>query len=223
MPLRPEQMTTKRTCVELRRFDRLSSLCDELLHHIMSFLMARQAVQTCVLSKRWRNLWRYLPCLDFNRVEFSSRHQFICFVNSFFDHRRISRIETFRLDWEYYNVEPEHTKTWIDYVLSPQPPSVFYCPDMVIAWCYFQTSINITSHILKKLIVEDHCTDTSFKIHLSVPSLLYLHVNVLRKILLKNMASLVQLICIFAILFLLVTYEVDTSFLRLFLMLHTSS
>ncbi|KAG2572299.1 hypothetical protein PVAP13_7KG167130 [Panicum virgatum] len=32
--------------------DRLSSLPDDLLH-IMSFLTSRQAVQTCVLSRRW--------------------------------------------------------------------------------------------------------------------------------------------------------------------------
>jgi len=32
--------------------DRLSSLPDCLIHHIMSFMKARQVVQTCVLSTR---------------------------------------------------------------------------------------------------------------------------------------------------------------------------
>ncbi|RCV33742.1 hypothetical protein SETIT_7G106800v2 [Setaria italica] len=40
--------------------DRLSSLPDCLLHHIMSFMKARQVVQTCVLSTRWEHL-RTLP------------------------------------------------------------------------------------------------------------------------------------------------------------------
>jgi hypothetical protein len=44
--------------------DRLSALPDSLLHAIMSFLKARQAVQTCVLATRWRHLWRSVPCLD---------------------------------------------------------------------------------------------------------------------------------------------------------------
>jgi hypothetical protein len=39
--------------------DRLSALPDSLLHAIMSLLKARQAVQTCVLSTRWRHLWHW--------------------------------------------------------------------------------------------------------------------------------------------------------------------
>ncbi|XP_066335900.1 MEIOTIC F-BOX protein MOF-like isoform X2 [Miscanthus floridulus] len=52
--------------------DRLSSLPDCLLHTIMSFMKARQAVQTCVLSTRWRNLWRSVPRLDIDLAEFKT-------------------------------------------------------------------------------------------------------------------------------------------------------
>ncbi|CAD6341488.1 unnamed protein product [Miscanthus lutarioriparius] len=52
--------------------DRLSSLPDCLLHTIMSFLQARQAVQTCMLSTRWRHLWRSVPCLDIDFDEFKT-------------------------------------------------------------------------------------------------------------------------------------------------------
>ncbi|XP_066335888.1 MEIOTIC F-BOX protein MOF-like isoform X2 [Miscanthus floridulus] len=51
--------------------DRLSSQPDCLLHTIMSSLKARQAVQTCVLSTRWRHLWRSVPCLDIDFDEFN--------------------------------------------------------------------------------------------------------------------------------------------------------
>jgi hypothetical protein len=53
-----------------REPDRLSALPDCLLHTIMSSLKARQAVQTCVLSRRWRHLWRSVPCLDVDINEF---------------------------------------------------------------------------------------------------------------------------------------------------------
>uniref|UniRef100_J3N101 F-box domain-containing protein n=1 Tax=Oryza brachyantha TaxID=4533 RepID=J3N101_ORYBR len=36
--------------------DLLTGLPEGVLHRIMSFLALRQAVQTCVLSRRWRNL-----------------------------------------------------------------------------------------------------------------------------------------------------------------------
>ncbi|CAN6228227.1 unnamed protein product [Urochloa humidicola] len=52
--------------------DRLSSLPDKLLHIIMSFLPARQAVQICVLSPRWKNLWRSMPCLNIDQPEFDA-------------------------------------------------------------------------------------------------------------------------------------------------------
>ena len=51
--------------------DRLSSLQDCILHSIMSFLTARQAVRTCVLSRRWVGLWRSAPCLNIDQREFN--------------------------------------------------------------------------------------------------------------------------------------------------------
>ncbi|KAM3315080.1 hypothetical protein ACQJBY_033688 [Aegilops geniculata] len=49
--------------------DRLSDLTDCLLHAILSRLEARQVVQTCVLSSRWRRLWLAAPCLDIDGGE----------------------------------------------------------------------------------------------------------------------------------------------------------
>jgi hypothetical protein len=39
--------------------DRLGALPDEVLHHVLSFLRAQDAVRTCVLARRWRHLWRF--------------------------------------------------------------------------------------------------------------------------------------------------------------------
>ncbi|KAJ1691795.1 hypothetical protein LUZ63_015950 [Rhynchospora breviuscula] len=50
--------------------DMISSLPDCLIHLIMSFLTAQEAVQTCVLSKSWKNLWTTLPFLDFDLYKF---------------------------------------------------------------------------------------------------------------------------------------------------------
>lgn len=50
--------------------DRLSDLPDGLIHRIMSFLMAREAVQTCVLSRRWEDLWCSMPCLGIDERDF---------------------------------------------------------------------------------------------------------------------------------------------------------
>ncbi|KAJ4782358.1 F-box family protein [Rhynchospora pubera] len=50
--------------------DMISSLPDCLIHVIMSFLTAQEAVRTCILSKRWEKLWTTLPFLDFDMSKF---------------------------------------------------------------------------------------------------------------------------------------------------------
>ncbi|KAJ4808792.1 F-box/RNI-like superfamily protein [Rhynchospora pubera] len=50
--------------------DMISSLPDCLIHFIMSFLTAQEAVRTCILSKRWEKLWTTLPFLDFDMSKF---------------------------------------------------------------------------------------------------------------------------------------------------------
>lgn len=56
--------------------DRISSLPDDLIHHILSFSDAQLAVQTSVLSKRWKLIWTTLPILNFfNLVNCLKSHQ----------------------------------------------------------------------------------------------------------------------------------------------------
>ncbi|OMP12774.1 hypothetical protein COLO4_02776 [Corchorus olitorius] len=63
--------------------DRISSLSDELIHKIMSFMDTKYAVETCVLSKSWESLWKSLPCLCFDYSNFPSKgvHSFHSFYN----------------------------------------------------------------------------------------------------------------------------------------------
>nr|CAB3480316.1 unnamed protein product [Digitaria exilis] len=44
--------------------DHLSALPDAPLLYIMSFPKAWEVVRTCVLSRRWRHLWKSVPCID---------------------------------------------------------------------------------------------------------------------------------------------------------------
>ncbi|XP_051211705.1 MEIOTIC F-BOX protein MOF-like [Lolium perenne] len=54
--------------------DRLSDLPDCLLHAILARLQSRQAVQTSTLSRRWRHLWRSVPCVDIDQRQFPGSH-----------------------------------------------------------------------------------------------------------------------------------------------------
>ncbi|CAL1386485.1 unnamed protein product [Linum trigynum] len=72
------------------KFDRLSGLPDEVLHHVLSFLDTKCVVQSSILSNRWRSLWKTVPVFNFNGESFNE-HNFkdhvdellkVYFVNS---------------------------------------------------------------------------------------------------------------------------------------------
>ncbi|CAI0413398.1 unnamed protein product [Linum tenue] len=50
--------------------DRLSSLPDPILCHVLSFLDTKSVVQTSVLSQRWRSTWKHISVLNFTRDSF---------------------------------------------------------------------------------------------------------------------------------------------------------
>lgn len=50
--------------------DRLSSLPESVIRHILSLMDAKYAVQTSVLSKKWKLQWAYLPSYTFELSTF---------------------------------------------------------------------------------------------------------------------------------------------------------
>ncbi|KAM3278530.1 hypothetical protein ACQJBY_046040 [Aegilops geniculata] len=77
--------------------DRLSALPDDLLHAIMSRLKALQMARTCVLSTRWRHLWRAVPCLDVDEEETGGYNNFDNFASNLLRSHDIALLEDFRL------------------------------------------------------------------------------------------------------------------------------
>ncbi|KAK0592714.1 hypothetical protein LWI29_024118 [Acer saccharum] len=64
--------------------DRLSSLPERLIYHILSLTDTKYAVQTSVLSKKWRNHWTNVHSLNFDHSSFSTWVGFKEFVLSIF-------------------------------------------------------------------------------------------------------------------------------------------
>jgi hypothetical protein len=60
----------------------LSDLSDRLLLHILVFLDTKQAVQTCILSRRWKNLWKTLPTLILSSERFDNEWDFDEFISN---------------------------------------------------------------------------------------------------------------------------------------------
>ncbi|GJN14416.1 hypothetical protein PR202_gb01239 [Eleusine coracana subsp. coracana] len=127
--------------------DRLSLLPDDLLHNIMSFLTARQAVQTCVVSRRWRNLWRSMPCLNVDQREFNPTAEpenwtfdktpetvrFLNFVDNLLMLHRAESLDTFRFHFSNW-----HGREVADQCLCR---GIECCP-RVLEFCYSYDNSN---------------------------------------------------------------------------------
>uniref|UniRef100_A0A0E0MEG7 F-box domain-containing protein n=1 Tax=Oryza punctata TaxID=4537 RepID=A0A0E0MEG7_ORYPU len=119
--------------------DHISALPDELLQYLLSFLPSREAVQTCVLSQRWRHQWKYVPALQINDVDnFYSVQQLNKFVHHLLLHRKRIPLYVCELD-SFHNGE---VAQWYQYAVSCEVEvlrvdtahSADYCrlPDMAI-------------------------------------------------------------------------------------------
>lgn len=89
--------------------DRISDLPDSVLTHILSFSNTKEAVNTCILSKRWTNIWAFVPVLYFQSDQFRQPNislgdqdhtKFVQFVYGVFDHRETVPLKKFSLSFE---------------------------------------------------------------------------------------------------------------------------
>ncbi|CAL1393396.1 unnamed protein product [Linum trigynum] len=68
--------------------DRLSLLPGPIIHHILSFLDTKSAVQTSVLSRLWRSTWKHVPVLRLISGSFRQFSSFRRFVDNVLSLRR---------------------------------------------------------------------------------------------------------------------------------------
>ncbi|GAU12700.1 hypothetical protein TSUD_121910 [Trifolium subterraneum] len=100
--------------------DRLGDLPDSIILHILSFLKTEEALQTSILSARWKNIPKHLQTLIFKPTHFNYRHSFGKFVSQILSLRDHST-ELHTLDWMEFDedfVEPDILKSIVEYVVS---------------------------------------------------------------------------------------------------------
>uniref|UniRef100_R7W345 F-box domain-containing protein n=1 Tax=Aegilops tauschii TaxID=37682 RepID=R7W345_AEGTA len=71
--------------------DCIGALPEGILHHILSFLPAQEAVRTCVLAQRWRHLWK---CTTGLRIVGNKGPVSVQLLRKFMDHLLILRERT---------------------------------------------------------------------------------------------------------------------------------
>jgi hypothetical protein len=169
--------------------DRLSDLPDGILHHILSFSNAKQAVQSCILSSRWKNLWKTLPTLILTSSQIRARPKFTKFVSNILSLRDAST-SLYTLDLHRGgSTDPQLLKRILKYAFSHNvqrvqiktncypglqfPPSFFSChtlSSLNLRFCYnyqtlFPNSLNLPAltnlslHRFNFCVNDDGCVN----------------------------------------------------------------
>jgi hypothetical protein len=101
--------------------DIISSLPDEILCHILSFLPTKLAFATTLLSKRWLPLFYSLPVLDFqHKTPYNDRYYTFLRLCRFMDNIMLSplsantALKKFSLDCDYYLGYDNHICLWLE-------------------------------------------------------------------------------------------------------------
>ncbi|KAJ4891161.1 putative F-box/LRR-repeat protein [Raphanus sativus] len=135
--------------------DFISSMPDEILHHIISFNPTKLAVKTSVLSKRWRHVWCETPCLSFG-VEATVRG-----INQTLISYRALKLLSFFLANAYY-VTSREINSWIEFAMSRSVHKLhvsfhnYTCPD------FFFLSSSLEKLYVRSALIP-RCTTVSWK------------------------------------------------------------
>ncbi|PWA50054.1 FBD-like protein [Artemisia annua] len=93
--------------------DRLSSLPEELISHILSLMPTRLAVRTCILSKRLRYSWTLVHNLDLDFDHFWHSNRFSKFVDKVLELFKPFQIKKIRMHVFSLNIPTSVVSKWI--------------------------------------------------------------------------------------------------------------
>ncbi|KAL9310839.1 putative F-box/FBD/LRR-repeat protein [Arabidopsis thaliana] len=125
--------------------DWVRDLPESLFCHVLLNLPTKDVIKNCVLSTKWRYLWRYVPGLDLDCSDFTEYNTFVSFVDRFLSTNTESYLNKFKLGFDCDLVGDEETGNaqmarWINDVVKRKvqhldlewgaleiPPIVYVC------------------------------------------------------------------------------------------------
>ncbi|KAL2335645.1 hypothetical protein Fmac_016858 [Flemingia macrophylla] len=183
--------------------DRISSLPDEILCHILSFLPTKVSVSTSLLSKRWNPLWLSVPTFhfEFSNYWYDQRHLYFAqSVDTFLRCRDLEQpFRTFCLRYRFLFYDSSNLITWLKLAASQGrlehlhlrlcvskelPSFLLSCKSLVVLKLELLTlkdlsSVDLPNLKVLHLITVDFCKDAHLGQLLSMsPNLEHLEIRI---------------------------------------------
>lgn len=107
--------------------DRISQLNNEIMILILSLLSLMEAGRTCVLSKRWTNLWKHLRCLHidceaaFKKSETLLRHlahKTVPWVNQVLQLHQGSSVDELKIRSCLVGKDVDQVDNWVEFAMQ---------------------------------------------------------------------------------------------------------
>ncbi|XP_020593989.1 putative F-box protein At1g49610 [Phalaenopsis equestris] len=99
-------------------FDRLSDLPDALLLQILSYFSLDDAITTSLLSRRWRNLWKWIDNLDFPMQCGKSKRNSLQFIERSLSLHEGIKIKRFCARFRYNSNFISHVDSWVRFAVA---------------------------------------------------------------------------------------------------------
>ncbi|CAI0413411.1 unnamed protein product [Linum tenue] len=80
------------------QIDWFSELPEHILRRVLSFVDSKTAVQTSLLSRRWRSVWKVVPALNFDSKSFNTDSSFRRFISEILSRRYAAAIDQISLE-----------------------------------------------------------------------------------------------------------------------------
>ncbi|XP_030493546.2 putative F-box/LRR-repeat protein At4g15060 [Cannabis sativa] len=122
--------------------DRISKLPDTLIIRILSFLSTKDAISTCLVSKRWKLMWYCVPKLSFSDSNLKVHPKmFYSYVDNYLEHRKEamyfiphSPITSFKLqmNYSYKSIYAGHLDKWLAFIVEKKVKEIDLCVNSTI-------------------------------------------------------------------------------------------
>ncbi|WMV43321.1 hypothetical protein MTR67_036706 [Solanum verrucosum] len=138
----------KKSTVDILDF--ITELPDDVRLEIISLLCIKDAVRTCVLSKKWLSLWTLLSKFTFTEKKLStSIENYILFVDSVVSRALSPKVTTFAIEGGDIFRYDSHIKDWLNFAIQRRVEDLVCISDSCSRICEIPEKIFDCSSLIK--------------------------------------------------------------------------